>query len=244
MSLSGSRPRTWGPAHTGLSEEKPRQAPAPSSRLSHFRPTCGTRFSPSWPDRPQHGFPIPSLVLLHQVPDSLFSPQRSGFRDSGSQPVLPDAGFFRLPPRPASGRLPLPFSFFPPPRFPITSSAGALIQPRGTLAPKKSSPGSSASEELPAAALLRPGGATRPPWNSQESPGRGAGFATAALPFALENLDVFSVGLRFPQAPGLRMNFDFCSPSGIVVVIGACLFCKRSPLKWRRALPLKSPFKF
>lgn len=62
------------------------------------------------------------------------------------------------------------------------------------------------------ATVLRPGGATRAPSNSQDFPRGGADFATVALPAALENRDSFSVGLRFPQAPGTRMNFDFWFP--------------------------------
>lgn len=102
-SPSGSRPPIWDPAHTGLSEEKTRRAPAPRSRCGHFRPNYGFLFSPSWLDLPQQGIPDSLPGFLDQVPDSLFSPQRSWVWDSGSPPVLPDTSCFRLPAPPPAG---------------------------------------------------------------------------------------------------------------------------------------------
>lgn len=113
------------PQHAGLRGEKPPQSP--HSRLSHFRPNCGTHsaflgpIALSTDSRFLLGPPTPGF--------GFFPSQRSGIGDSASLQVLPDTGFFHPPPRPASGWLPLPFSLFPQPGFQFLPRLGLWFNP-------------------------------------------------------------------------------------------------------------------
>lgn len=115
------------PQHAGLRGEKPPQAPY--SRLSRFRPNCDTHsafLGPTALSTDSRFLPGPPTLGFGFFP--LFSTLRDwGFRFSPGPPghrFLPSSSSSRL--RLASASLFL----ISPTRFPVSSSAGALVQPR------------------------------------------------------------------------------------------------------------------
>lgn len=173
--------QAWVEFPPGSSRARTPSAPLQPLALS---PSAGVH--DTFPDLPLPGDPTPN------------SPPRP--RACESHSAVPEPGLFRFLPRPASGRLPIPFSALPGP--------GWRLLPRlGLSFPSTTSPRSQRT-------TTRLFGVWK---NHQCNPSangerrracRGLCGGAGGLHAPPAGLDIFGVRLRFPQPPEPRVNFD------------------------------------